>query len=186
MSDDTKYYGIYRGSVLSNTDPDKTGRIKVQIYPMFRGITDPLLLPWAVPAYPIYEGSGNGIGYFAVPKVGTLIYCMFEAGDCNQPIYMFEAPSKVHGIPASSATSYPNRKVWKTTNGVEIYVDDQTKTFKASLANGISLTLDQTTNTITLIHSTGSSVIIDPVGQILISSLTNINITGGTVHINPV
>jgi hypothetical protein len=150
------YDGIYRGKVVSNTDPDKLGRIKIEIWPMFEGILADAL-PWAIPAYPIFEGSGTGIGYFAVPKIDTLVYCFFENGNFNQPIYFAEAPSKVHGIPDSSAINYPNRKVWKTTNGLELIFDDIAKS-------------------ISLVHPSGAVINIDSEGNINITAAGTVNI----------
>jgi hypothetical protein len=159
------YDGIYRGKVVDNNDPEKAGKVKVEVYPMFYGITK-ADLPWAIPAYPIFEGSGSGFGYFAVPKVGTLVYCFFEAGNHYQPVYFAEAPSKIHGIPSSSETNYPDRKVMKTTSGLEFIIDDKDKV-------------------ITINHPTGTYVQIAGNGSVIVNSLNSVVIKGLTVSINP-
>ena len=60
---DPRYPYLYRGLVMDNNDPYQYGRLKITIYPMFRGVetTD---LPWVKPAFPLFDGSGVGTGYF--------------------------------------------------------------------------------------------------------------------------
>ena len=158
--------GIYRAKVLDNNDPDQYGRIKVQAYPMFEGITDPTLLPWAVPMFPIWDGAGIDKGYFAVPDIDTFVFVMFEEGDVYQPIYIGEAPTAQMGLPAERITNYPNRKVIKSSSGIIFYVDD-------------------TLNEVKMVHPTGTTITIDNLGQVTISSGTNVNIIGTNVNINP-
>lgn len=161
---DQKYSGFYRGEVKDNNDPLKRGRCKVEIYPMFKGITT-ADLPWSIPAYPIFEGAGSGVGYFAVPKIGTFVYCVFEEGDPNSPIMLFEAPDGVHGVPSSSAINYPNRKVLRTTSGIEIYIDDTSKDVKISTPY--------------------SNILIDGSGNITVSATGNIVMSGTSISLNP-
>ena len=121
---DPKLSGVYRGKVLDNDDPDQYGRIKVQVYPMFEDITDSTLLPWAVPMYPIWDGSGSGTGHFAIPVVDSFVFVMFEMGDPYQPIYIGEAPTAQMGLPQARIPNYPTRKALRTSGGIEFYVDD--------------------------------------------------------------
>src|SRR3972149_5375146 len=121
-----KFPGIYRATVMDNNDPLKYGRIKAKIYPMLSEVSTENL-PWCVPMYPIFEGAGNGIGYFAIPDVGTNVFIMFEQGDINQPVYMGEAPDGVKGLPSERNTNYPNRKVLKTSGSIIVWLDDIAK-----------------------------------------------------------
>lgn len=177
-----RFPGIYRGKVLDNNDPRQLGRIKIQVYPMFTDISDPVLLPWAVPAYSIWEGSGNGIGYFAVPDVNTFVFVFFEQGDVYQPVYFAEAPTAGMGLPTDRTTNYPNRKVLKTNSGITIIVDDTAKHVRVN-------------------HPTGTYVLIDTTGKVQVVAVDNIDLTstkdinvtatgnviikGNTVQINP-
>ncbi len=132
-----KFVGNYRGKVLSTSDSDQLGRIRCEVYPMMIGEdtaknldgVDGIAiasLPWAVPAMPLSSGAGSGYGSFMVPKVGSFVFIFFEEGDINQPVYFAEAQTKTHGLPASRTVNYPNRKVVKTSSGVEIIIDDTT------------------------------------------------------------
>jgi len=179
--------GFYRAKVLDNDDPSKLGRIKVEIYPMMIGevtartLTEvegipTAVLPWASPAYPLFDGAGVGFGSFSVPKVDSFVFVFFENGDLYQPVYFAEAADGVHGLPTERITNYPNRKVLKTENGIVIEINDE-----------------QNNEQVKITHPTGSYLEIDENGNILISGENNIiisavgdvNITsGGDVNIN--
>jgi len=163
--DDLKYPMFYRGEVVSNSDPSKLGRIKVRVFGIFSKAIPIANLPWAIPAFPIFTGSGNGFGYFAVPEVGTNVFVFFEAGDFYQPVYFLEAPDSVHGLPLERTTNYPYRKVQKTKNGIMVYIDDQAKVVRLTHPTGKYLEMDGNGN----IHIVGA----------------HITITGDQVDINP-
>lgn len=156
--DNFEYPSIYRGEVLSNTDPDKLGRLKVRVFGIFSSEIATAKLPWAVPAYPIFTGSGAGYGSFAVPEVGSHVFVFFEAGDVYQPVYLAGAPDRIHGLPSERIIDYPYRKILKTKNGITIIIDDASKEIYVN-------------------HPSGSYLKIDTSGNIVIQ--------GTTVHINP-
>ena len=121
-----RYDSIYRGKIVDNNDPLKRGRVKAEIYPMFNGISS-ADLPWAIPLFSSFEGANPGVGCFSVPKVGSMMAFYFEEGFVYSPVCLGEYPDGVNGVPVSALVNYPNRKVWKTTSGVEIIVDDTDK-----------------------------------------------------------
>lgn len=161
-----QFLGNYRGIVVSNTDSSMLGRIKVEVYGVFDGI-DADDIPWAIPALPISSGAGSGFGSFAVPEVGSLVWCFFEQGSLYQPVYFAEATDGIHGLPAERTTNYPSRKVIKTKNGIAIYIDDSTGSQEIKIS-----------------HPGGASLTIDDSGNITIAG-TAIVIEGTTVSINP-
>lgn len=157
--DTTGIQGFYRGKVLDNIDPDKLGRLKIQIFGVFDDI-DATDIPWAVPTYPIFSGSGNDYGCFTVPEIDSYVWCFFEAKDLQQPVYFAEAPDRIHGLPSERITDYPNTKVLKTKNGIIILINDK------SGSQEIKVT-----------HPGGATITIDNGGNIIL--------TGTTVQINP-
>lgn len=173
-NDSLKFSGNYRGVVLSNTDPNMLGRIKVEVQGVYDGIIA-ADIPWAIPALSIFSGAGIGYGSFAVPEVGSFVWCFFEHENIYQPVYFAEATDGVHGVPSERTTNYPNRKVLKTKNGIVILVDDTSGSQEIKIN-----------------HPTGSSIIIDSNGiitiigssDIAIQGTGNVNITGATVNIN--
>ena len=153
------FYGNYRGKVLSNTDSSSLGRIKVEIFGIFDGIVA-AGIPWAIPAFPLSSGAGVGYGSFAVPEVGSYVWCFFENGDVYQPVYFAEAPDGVHGLPSERTVDYPNTKVLKTKNGIVISINDKLGSEE-----------------IKIVHPTGAYIQIDKNG--------NIEVSGNRIDLNP-
>lgn len=75
----TRYFGKYRGEVTDTADPTHRGRVKVRV-PSVMGARE----LWAMPCTPY---AGDQLGFFALPPAGTSIWCEFEAGELNQPIW---------------------------------------------------------------------------------------------------
>lgn len=160
-----EFNGIYRGKVVDNNDPDMLGRIKVQVYPMLADI-EAAGLPWAVPAPSLFVGAGESMGCFAVPANDTHVFIFFESGDMYQPVYFAEAPTRTLGLPTSRVINYPTRKVWRSVSKITMILDDTDYTTK-------------------IVHPTGTTVLIDQNGKVIINSVDDVIITGATVQINP-
>ena len=163
----TKYPGIYRGTVVDNNDPDKFGKIKIRIHPMMDEESIQIAaLPWAVPAYPIHEGSGAGYGFFSIPRLNTKVWVFFEANDFMQPVYFAEALDETRGKPTFVNTNYPDRK------GIR-------------WANGLELIIDEFNDDVIINHPSGTVISIDVDGKVVINSVDEVDITGTVVNINP-
>jgi len=159
----SKCEGLYRGLIVNNDDPDQMGKCRIRIYPMFCELSEENL-PWAVPAFGLFEGAGLDMGAFTVPSIGTYVFVFFEAGDVYQPVYFAAAQTATLGIPTSAATNYPKRKVWKTTGGTEIVIDDES-------------------NLVRINHPTGTYVEIQDTGDVKLDPLvTKRTITGALSH----
>lgn len=179
--------GIYRGKVLYNIDPLELGRIKAEVYPMLIGKETALnmdvdtegietdVLPWAVPAMGLFDGAGNGYGTFSVPKIGTYIYVFFENGDVYQPVYFAGAPDGIHGLPTERTTNYPDRKVWKSSSGHIIELDDT--------EDGEILKITHPSSTVISIEPSGK-VVINGASEISVIATDKVTIQGSTVEIN--
>ena len=195
-----KYLGMYRALVESNEDPDKLGRIQARVYPMFDGITAERL-PWAVPAFGLFEGAGENIGFFSVPDAGTFVFVFFEEGDPYQPVYFANAPTGVNSkkcIPADlSDVNYPNRKVWRTSAGIEIYIDDTDEEIKVRHPAEVTVTIDKDGNveivTVgkidvtaekTMTFNSDENLKINTVGNVVVNATGNIVATGAIISLN--
>lgn len=75
----SKLYGKFRGTVTDTADPLGRGRLKVQV-PQVLGESE----IWALPCVPY---AGKDVGFFFLPKVGTMVWIEFEAGDPSFPIW---------------------------------------------------------------------------------------------------
>ena len=129
------FYGNYRALVIANNDPIQAGRKQARVLPMFYSAADSDL-PWAVPAMPLFSGSGNNQGSFCVPDVGTYVWVFFEAGRITEPVFFAEASTATLGIPSDALTNYPNRHVIKSSGGIIVYIDDTTKTVTITVPSG--------------------------------------------------
>lgn len=103
-------YGIYRGVVEDNEDPEELGRCKIRIWGIHtkeiektptEGVpTDEL--PWAEPILSLFEGSVSGFGAWTVPLQGSHVMVFFEAGHIMQPRFFASVPGKPTEPPDSS------------------------------------------------------------------------------------
>jgi len=82
MTDDkTRFWGKYRGTVVTNVDPMQLGRILANV-PDIHG---PNVTTWAMPCVPV---AGPQMGVYTVPPVGANVWIEFEQGDVNFPIWV--------------------------------------------------------------------------------------------------
>ena len=137
----TKYYGMYRGTVINNTDTTKRGLCQIMFMPMFQGI-DTIDLPWAIPAFGLFDGAGPGTGSFTVPKANTQVWGWFEQGDVYQPVYFAEASDGVNGVPpVVQGSDYPNIKAWFSSAGFNVTLDEKASSLNISFVNGNSISI---------------------------------------------
>ncbi len=174
--DSPRDYGIHRAIVLSTSDSTKKGKVKLNVFGLFDGIAH-AYLPWAVPAHPIFCGSGSGglrSGWFGVPSVGSHVWCFFESGDIQQPVYFAEAPDGVHGFPTPGNASYPDARGFVTPAGHQFVIDDKVGSITIKHNSGalIQITDDDLT-----LSKSSATITIDSSGVI--------TITGTQVNINP-
>ena len=80
MREGTKYYGIYRATVVNNVDPENLGRIIVSV-PDVSGITP---TTYANPCIPF---AGRLAGAYVVPPINSMVWVQFEAGDPDRPVW---------------------------------------------------------------------------------------------------
>jgi uncharacterized protein involved in type VI secretion and phage assembly len=80
MNRETKYFGKYRGTISSNDDPCKLGRVRAIIPAVFGDKES----GWALPCAFL---GGEKVGFLCIPPVGAEIWVEFEAGNCDVPIW---------------------------------------------------------------------------------------------------
>jgi hypothetical protein len=83
MSECEKFFGLYRGTVVQNVDPQRRGRLLVTVPDVLK------LLPstWAEPSVPLAGPTGPPMGMYVVPPIGAGVWVQFEHGDPNYPIW---------------------------------------------------------------------------------------------------
>ena len=138
-----RYYGKYRGMVISNVDPMQQGRLQVQV-PDVTGLTP---TTWAMPCLPI---AGIQNGFYALPIIGSGVWIEFEQGNPEYPIWVGGFWGSAAEIPALAMATPP------ATPAI---------TLQTPLQNGITVSdLPGPTGGIVLKSATGASIIVNDTG----------------------
>lgn len=75
-----RFHGRYRGSVVSNVDQYKRGRLLVKV----DDVLGPIPAFWAEPATPL---AGQGSGMYVVPTPNSGVWVEFVQGDPERPVW---------------------------------------------------------------------------------------------------
>jgi uncharacterized protein involved in type VI secretion and phage assembly len=127
----SRFYGLYRGIVSDNDDPERLGRVKAQVPTVFGAVES----SWCMPCVP-YAGDGVGIAF--LPEVGSGVWVAFEGGDVSYPVWVGcywrsgELPSDVGPAVKAIVTKAP----------LELKLDDNGDSIELTDANGNSVKLD--------------------------------------------
>jgi uncharacterized protein involved in type VI secretion and phage assembly len=126
-----RFYGKYRGFVVTNNDPKQLGRLRLQV-PSVLGPN--VVTGWALPCVP-YGGHDNQ-GFLYIPAPGAGVWVEFEEGDLEFPIWVgtfwsepggnseLPRPNNADGSEQESVQSPPTRKIIKTQKGHTIQFED--------------------------------------------------------------
>ncbi len=78
--DAPKFCGKYRGKVVDNNDPKKSGCIRARVaHPL-----DGQISGWATPCTPY---AGKNVGFYFIPPIDANVWIEFENGYQNHPIW---------------------------------------------------------------------------------------------------
>lgn len=120
------FYGVYRGSVISNEDPENLGRLKIKCPALYGDDDfDDWVFPKGVPAAP-------GSGIFWLPPVGAPIFVSCEGGDCRFPVWEYGWWLKEKTIEGA----VPGVHVFLTPQGHRIELNDNDKFIQIINPNG--------------------------------------------------
>jgi hypothetical protein len=137
-----RYFGKYKGFVVDNADPDKRGRLRLQI-PSVLG--KDVVSGWALPCAPF--GGADGQGFFFVPDNKAGVWVEFEEGLLDYPIWVGTFWSKPGGkteVPQPGGDqSPPTSKIIKTINHTIELAD-------AEGGEAIKITDKKNSNTVTI------------------------------------
>jgi len=164
MSEPTKYYGKYRGTVVNNVDPMQMGRIQV----MVPDVSSIMLSSWAMPCLPV---AGPQMGVFTVPPIGAGVWVEFEQGDPDYPIWVGGYFGSAAEVPALA------RAVPPAVAGFAI---------QTTLQNGMLISdVPGPTGGIMLKSATGAAIIVNDTGIYIQNGKgASIMLVGPTVTVN--
>jgi hypothetical protein len=156
------YYGKYRGTVVSNVDPQLQGRISAMVPDVLGGVPS----TWATPCLPL---TGVQSGAFMLPPPGTAVWMEFEGGDPNYPIWSgcYWGAGDVPALALAGAPVAPNIML-------------QTVTQNSLLISGNPVT------GIMLQLASKAGIVISEAGIVIQNGKgASISLVGPTVSINP-
>ncbi|MBU0959520.1 MAG: hypothetical protein KKB31_06245 [Nanoarchaeota archaeon] len=169
------YFGIYRGEVVDNKDPSRSGRCKIKVYGIYDGVAKQDL-PWADPCFPI--GGSKGYGSVYIPVIGSKVFVVFEAGEIFSPVYLGASPLE-GDIPAE--IDVPNKYlIIKTKSGAQILVSDaENEGIKLETSGGLLFELDDICGRIRLRDKAGSFIELAG-GDIIIQAKRKLHLNPGS------
>ena len=74
------------GKVVDINDPNKEGRVRVNVFGKFDSLTNEQI-PWARPSTRTSAGSESGSGSHSVPKLNSIVGIIFDNGNIYEPEY---------------------------------------------------------------------------------------------------
>jgi hypothetical protein len=84
MNGNGEYWGNYQGTVVQNVDPERRGRLQVEVPDVLSFIPS----TWAEPCVPLAGPTGPPMGVYMVPPIGAGVWVEFEHGDPNKPVWV--------------------------------------------------------------------------------------------------
>lgn len=152
-----RFYASYRGFIADYEDPEFLGRVKLKVPQIYE---EEVLDYWAW-SKGMY--CGTGIGLFAIPNVGDMVWVSFEGGDPRFPIWEYGHFAKPNGqsdVPADWQTNgnKPTLNVWQSSAGHRIEMENKAGSEQIKIINkdGIFIVLDS--NGIGLDAATGKVI----------------------------
>lgn len=131
-----KYYGVYRATVADNEDPDKLGRLKLDIPQIYGSqVHDYWAWPKGMP-------SGDGKGFLMLPAIGDAVYVCFEGGDAKYPIWEHGWWGNGEAIKATKK-NYPDVSAIQTASGHKIEFDDKDEFIRIESNIGILIEINE-------------------------------------------
>ncbi len=161
------------GEVVDNNDPDKLGRVRVQL--KWEGA----LTPW-IRVLTNYAGPGSAegvTGSYFVPEIGDEVFVEFEQGNPDRP---YVVGSNYHsGTPPDFADPDNNLKAIKTRSGHILKFDDTEgeESILITDKNGNHLTIETAGDTITI--NAGDSIIVKAGTSISMEAGQSISLKSG-------
>jgi len=131
-----KFWGKYLARVVDVQDPARRGRVKVEVPQINISNND----AWADPCVPF---AGKDLGFFFLPKVDSMVWVEFQAGESTHPIWTGCLWAKDDIDAADLPGDTPDIKFIKTEK-FTIRIDDGEGTLTISVKgdDGTSITID--------------------------------------------
>lgn len=202
-----KYYGFYRGTVVQQLT---NGFCKIRI-PGVLAYDDVDKLPPAESATDIAGGTGKN-GTFSYPDVNSTVWCFFEQGDVNRPVYFAGSHShmvgwssknvavaeqqNIEGYTLAKVTavgktmSHDNASINMSsalntnTQKIENTKIELAVQYNSELAENVTETFDDTNENNRVIHVAAGIVLDNATGKVTINAANTIELNAPNIIIN--
>jgi len=165
------------GIVKDNRDPQKLGRVKVQLPTLTEAETT-----WWAPI--VMLGAGQNRGWFFIPEVEDEVLVAFEHGDVNRPIVLGALWNGEAKPPDKNPGNNPRRLI-KSREGSRVLFDDEQDRIVIEDGGGKGrITIDTAHNTILIEALEGDVALQAPEGELQIVSKETIWKAGKTIEVN--
>ena len=172
-----RWYGKYRAFVRDTRDPERLGRLRLEI-PAVLGTGTDAWSEWASPCFPY--GGNPDCGLYLLPELGASVWAEFEAGDPQAPIWsgVWLAGTNPGEMPAEAAANPTTCKVLKTAAGHTLLLEDAAGQQRVLIRDSAGQSV--------LLDAAGSRLEIIGVGELVIrdGSGSEIVFSGGAIQIN--
>ena len=154
-----RYYGKYRGFVVSNADPRKLGRLRLRV----PSVLGDAVTGWALPCLPY--GGLAGQGLFLLPEKGAQVWVEFEEGVLDAPIWVGTFWQPGGERPGTARTGEPTTRVLRTAAGHVIQLQDAEDEREILISHpaGATVRIDDS-GTVALSDAGGGSLVLDAEG----------------------
>lgn len=171
---DGRIYGVARGVVTDNRDPDALGRVRVQLTWQDQGSGY-----WARTAAPM---AGAEYGTWFLPEIGDEVLVGAEQGD---PALLYVLGMLWNGKakpPAANADGKNDLRLIKSRSGHQLLFNDGDAALELKLADGKRVTLN--TDGVAIDDAQGNTILIKSgPGEIAISSAAKLTLKSAQVAI---
>jgi uncharacterized protein involved in type VI secretion and phage assembly len=176
-----RWYGVYPAKVNDVQDPDKQGRVQVDLAMTPDGGEERFRV-WARIATLM---AGPGRGSWFIPEPGDEVLISFLGGDPRQP-FVIGALWNGKDAPPQTMDDRNNIRVIKTRSGHKLEFDDTDGAAKITLTtpNGCELVLDDGNGgNLKLTPPAGSSLEFDASGNVTLTAAGNFNVSAAQVDV---
>lgn len=172
-------FGIYPAIVVGIDDPQDRGRIQIEI-PLL-GLDRSDATVWATLLSPYAD---DGQGFFSLPKIGSHVAVVFEAGNPKHPYIVGSYWGRPGGMPEPPCIGIHSR-LWKSHTGSLLRFDDAEggARVELSLRSGLKVVLDDQQMDVRIEHRNGSTVIIDATGKISVYATKSVDLVANAVNV---
>lgn len=158
---ENSYDGYLMGTVVDNQDPEHKQRIKVFVPNLMEGSSADL--PWVEPLIQSNFGISDSAVTICVPIIGSRVAIELQGGDLHYGLLHGSLQTKSTAVPAELITHYPNRRGWLDPAGNLHYIDGTPGAERIYLR-----------------HRSGTELIIEPNGRVIVTSVEKIELTAAT------